>query len=42
MTSLLAQVTNHKVYGFSREEVIQAQKDITSRSTTGKLVIKVA
>ncbi|KAK1924668.1 hypothetical protein DB88DRAFT_486367 [Papiliotrema laurentii] len=35
-------ITIHKVYGFSAEEVAQAQTDIASRSTIGKLVIKVA
>ncbi|ORY25758.1 hypothetical protein BCR39DRAFT_543276 [Naematelia encephala] len=34
--------TTYKVYDFSAEGVAQAQTDITSRSTIGKLVIKVA
>ncbi|WWC69660.1 uncharacterized protein I206_103603 [Kwoniella pini CBS 10737] len=32
----------HKVYGFSAEEVAQAQKDIQGRGTTGKLLIKIS
>lgn len=32
----------HKTYGFTAEEIAQSQKDIASRGTTGKLIIKVA
>ncbi|WWC61368.1 uncharacterized protein I303_103949 [Kwoniella dejecticola CBS 10117] len=32
----------HKVYGFTAEDVAQAQKDIQGRGTAGKLLIKVS
>nr|XP_019002340.1 NADPH2:quinone reductase [Kwoniella mangroviensis CBS 8507]OCF65801.1 NADPH2:quinone reductase [Kwoniella mangroviensis CBS 8507] len=32
----------HKEYGYSAEDVIQAQKDIQGRGTTGKLLIKIS
>ncbi|CAD6585675.1 MAG: hypothetical protein TREMPRED_004209 [Tremellales sp. Tagirdzhanova-0007] len=32
----------HKVYEFTAEDVAQAQRDITSRGTTGKLLIRVS
>lgn len=37
-----SQVTVHKVYPFSAEGVAQAEEDIASRNTSGKLVINVA
>lgn len=36
------QFSIHKVYPFTVEGVAQSQTDITSRGTTGKLLIKVA
>ncbi|WWC85262.1 uncharacterized protein L201_000124 [Kwoniella dendrophila CBS 6074] len=32
----------HKIYNFTAEDVAQAQRDISSRGTTGKLLIKVS
>jgi NADPH2:quinone reductase len=36
------QFSIHKVYPFTAAGVAESQKDITSRGTTGKLLIKVA
>lgn len=39
---LMLQLSIHKIYPFTAEGVAESQKDIASRSTTGKLLIKVA
>ena len=37
-----SQFAVHKVYDFTAEDVAQAQRDISSRGTTGKLLVRVS
>lgn len=38
----IVRIAVHKEYPFSVEGIRQAQEDLTSRKTTGKLIVKVA